>query len=71
MNKNTICLWYNGDAEAAAIYTDSFGKNPDFFQFYKSLEGYRAAFSKPSDIMVVDPSSDFFRYMKSPQGEAP
>ena len=60
-----------GDAEAAAIYTDSFGKNPDFFQFYKSLEGYRAAFSKPSDIMVVDPSSDFFRYMKSPQGEAP
>jgi len=54
-----------GDAEAAARYASAFGKNPEFFQFYKSLEGYRAAFSGVNDIMVMDPSSEFFRYMKS------
>jgi len=59
-----------GDAEAAARYAAAFGKNPDFFQFYKSLEGYRAAFSGANDIMVMDPSSEFFRFMKSSEGKA-
>jgi len=55
-----------GDAEAAALYATAFGKNPEFYRFYKSLEGYRTAFSGANDIMVVDPSSEFFRFMKSP-----
>jgi len=59
-----------GDAEAAARYAAAFGKNPDFYQFYKSLEGYRAAFSGANDIMVMDPSSEFFRYLKSSDGGA-
>jgi len=59
-----------GDAEAASRYAAAFGKNPDFFQFYKSLEGYRAAFSGANDIMVMDPSSEFFRFMKSSEGKA-
>jgi len=54
-----------GDAQAAALYAAAFGKNPEFFRFYKSLEGYRTAFSGANDIMVVDPSSEFFRFMKS------
>ncbi|EWM50054.1 hflC protein [Bordetella holmesii 35009] len=58
-----------GDAQASAIYSDAYSKNPDFYQYYKSLEGYRAAFSKPSDVLLVDPSSDFFRFLKGPQGQ--
>jgi len=54
-----------GDAQAASLYATAFGKNPEFFRFYKSLEGYKTAFSGANDIMVVDPSSEFFRFMKS------
>lgn len=59
-----------GDAQASAIYADAYGKNPEFFNFYKSLEGYRSAFSKPSDVLLVDPSSEFFQFLKSPVGLA-
>jgi modulator of FtsH protease HflC len=55
-----------GDAKAAAIYADAYGKNPEFYSFYRSLEAYKQSFSKKSDMMVVDPSSDFFKYMKNP-----
>lgn len=57
-----------GDAEASAIYAQAYNRDPAFFTFYKSLEAYRSAFSKPSDILVVDPSSDFFQFMKSVNG---
>lgn len=57
-----------GDAAAAAIYAQAYGKNPQFYSFYKSLEGYRAAFSKPSDALVLSPSSDFFKFWNAPQG---
>lgn len=43
---------------------------PEFYQYYKSLEGYRSAFSKPSDVLLVDPSSEFFQFLKHPQGQA-
>ena len=56
-----------GDAEASRIYDQAYGQDPEFFKFYKSLEAYRTAFSKPSDMLVVDPSSDFFSYFKNPQ----
>ena len=54
-----------GDAEAARVYADAFGKDPAFAQFYRSLEAYKASFANKTDVMVVDPSSDFFRSMRS------
>ena len=50
-----------GDAEAARIYADAFGRDPQFAQFYRSLDAYKASFSKKSDVVVVDPSSEFFK----------
>jgi membrane protease subunit HflC len=54
-----------GDAEAARVYAESFGKDPQFAQFYRSLEAYKATFNKKSDVMVLDPSSEFFKGMRS------
>lgn len=52
------------DAKASAIYAEAFGRNPEFYRFYRSLEAYRASFRNKSDVMVIDPSSDFFKYLK-------
>ena len=54
-----------GDAKAATIYAAAFGKNPEFYAFYRSLEAYRQSFDSKSDMMVVDPNSAFFKYLKS------
>jgi len=54
-----------GDAEAARIYAESFGRDPQFAQFYRSLEAYKSTFNKKSDVMVVDPSTDFFKAFRS------
>ncbi|HET6789922.1 MAG TPA: protease modulator HflC [Aquabacterium sp.] len=59
-----------GDAKASALYAESFGKDPQFAQFYRSLEAYRSAFRNKTDVMVVDPSSDFFRAMRGSGGGA-
>jgi membrane protease subunit HflC len=54
-----------GDSQAAKIYNESFGRDPQFAQFYRSLDAYKASFSKKSDVMVLDPSgSDFFKAMR-------
>jgi membrane protease subunit HflC len=53
-----------GDAEAARLYADAFGKDPQFAQFYQSIEAYKASFNKKSDVMVLDPSTDFFKAMR-------
>lgn len=58
-----------GDGEAARIYADAFGKDPEFARFYRSLEAYRRSFSQKSDVMVVDPSADFYSYLKKEGGE--
>ena len=58
-----------GDGEAARIYADAFGKDPEFARFYRSREAYRRSFSQKSDVMVVDPSADFFSYLKKEGGE--
>jgi membrane protease subunit HflC len=55
----------DGDAKASQIYAQAFGQNPEFFKFYRSLEAYRASFKNRSDVMVVDPNSEFFKYFKS------
>lgn len=54
-----------GDAKAAAIYAGAFGQNPEFYAFYRSLEAYRASFRSKGDIMVIEPNSEFFKYLKS------
>src|SRR3954467_11848113 len=54
----------DGDAKASAIFADSFGRDPQFAQFYRSLEAYRASFRNKSDVMIVDQSGDFFKSMR-------
>jgi modulator of FtsH protease HflC len=55
-----------GDARAAAIYAKAFKENPEFYSFYRSLEAYRATFKNKSDILVLDPNSEFFKYFRNP-----
>ena len=55
-----------GDAQASKIYAEAFQRNPEFFAFYRSMEAYRQSLRSKSDVMVLDPSSDFFKYLKSP-----
>jgi membrane protease subunit HflC len=53
-----------GDAEAAAIYADAFGKDPEFYEFVRSLNAYQATFSDGGDLLLLSPNSDFFKYMR-------
>lgn len=55
-----------GDAKASAIYAKTFSESPEFFAFYRSLEAYRASFRSRSDVLVLDPNSEFFRYFRGP-----
>ena len=55
-----------GDAKASSIYAAAFGRNAEFYSFYRSLEAYKQSFKNKSDVMVLDPSSAFFKYLKSP-----
>ena len=60
-----------GDAEAARVYNDAFGRDPQFAQFYRSLEAYKSSFNKRSDVMVLDPSSEFVRAMRGSGAQTP
>lgn len=53
-----------GDAQAAAIYSEAFGANPEFYAFYRSMDAYQKSFRSKSDVLVLEPNADFFRYMK-------
>ena len=57
-----------GDAKAAALYSESFGRDAQFAQFYRSLDAYRSTFTKKSDVMVIDSSSEFFKAMRGGSG---
>ena len=59
-----------GDAKAATIYAQAFQQNPEFYSFYRSMEAYKSSFRSKSDIMVVEPNSDFFRYLRDSAGKA-
>lgn len=59
----------DGDAKAAAIFAEAYSKDPEFYAFVRSLNAYRLSFSGKDDLMVVDPESDFFRYLKDPKGK--
>ncbi|HEX7811789.1 MAG TPA: protease modulator HflC [Burkholderiales bacterium] len=58
----------DGDARASAIYARAFQLSPEFYAFYRSLEAYRQSFKNKGDLLVLEPSSDFFKYLKSPSG---
>jgi len=55
----------DGDAAAAAIYAEAYNKEPEFYSFYRSLQAYRESFTSKSDVLVLDPQSDFFRYLQN------
>lgn len=57
-----------GDAKASEIYAQAYGKNPEFYSFYRSLEAYRNSFKSKSDVLVLEPNSDFFKYMRDAGG---
>lgn len=54
-----------GDAQAAEIYAEAYGQDPEFYQFYRSLNVYQNAFSTPQDILVLQPDSELFKYFKN------
>ena len=54
-----------GDAKAAAIYARAYEQNPEFYAFYRSLEAYKQSFKNKSDVMVLEPNSEFFKYLKN------
>ena len=58
----------DGDAKASAIYARAFQQSPEFYAFYRSLEAYRQSFKNKGDLLILEPSSDFFKYLKSPSG---
>ncbi|HQA09124.1 protease modulator HflC [Zoogloea sp.] len=60
----------DGDARASAIYAQAFGQSPEFYAFYRSLEAYRSSFKNKSDVLVVEPNSEFFKYMKGSGGRS-
>jgi membrane protease subunit HflC len=57
-----------GDAKSSAIYANAYGQNPEFYAFYRSLETYKATFRNKNDLMVLDPNSEFFQYLKQSGG---
>src|SRR5574340_979347 len=56
-----------GDAKASAIYAAAYSSSPEFYSFYRSLEAYRQSFKNKSDVLVLDPNSEFFKYLKNPR----
>lgn len=59
-----------GDANASRTYAEAFGKDPQFFSFYRSLEAYRGSFNSRSDLLVLDPKADFFKFFSGKPGAA-
>jgi membrane protease subunit HflC len=60
----------DGDAKASAIYARAFERNPEFYAFYRSLEAYRQSFKNKGDLLILEPNSEFFKYLKNPAGHA-
>ena len=67
--RKALVVGGQGDATAAKIYADAFTQDPEFYSFLRSLEAYKASFQGDSNVMVLEPDSDFFKYMKSPLGK--
>ena len=65
-NRDAQRLRGEGDAQAALIYARSYGANPEFAAFYRSLQAYRTALGREGDILVIEPDGDFYKYLRSP-----
>ena len=65
-NRDAQRLRGEGDARAAAIYARSYGVNPEFAAFYRTLQAYRTALGREGDILVIEPDGEFFKYLHSP-----
>jgi membrane protease subunit HflC len=59
----------DGDAKASAIYAQAFSQNPEFYSFYRSMEAYKASFRSKSDLLLLEPNSDFFKYLRDAAGK--
>ena len=58
----------DADARAAAVYAAAYGRNPEFYAFYRSIQAYKNSLGKEGDILVVSPDSEFFRYLRDQSG---
>ncbi|MFT6776676.1 MAG: membrane protease subunit HflC [Paraglaciecola sp.] len=67
--RNLRKLKGEGEAQAAQIYAETYTKDPEFYRFLRSMDAYKASFNSKQDVLVVEPDSDFFRYMKNPSGK--
>ncbi|MFW8590849.1 protease modulator HflC [Glaciecola sp. 2405UD65-10] len=67
--RNARQLKGEGDAQAAQIYAQTYNKNPEFYSFLRSMDAYRNSFNSKQDVLVVEPDSDFFRYLNSSSGK--
>jgi membrane protease subunit HflC len=59
-----------GDARSASIYADAFNRDPEFYEFYRSINAYSNVFRDKGDLLVLDPNSDFFKYLKGTGGDS-
>lgn len=67
--REALTLRGDGEAQAAAIYAESYGKDQEFFRFWRSMKAYRSSFGNQSDVLVIEPDSDFFKYLKEAKGQ--
>jgi membrane protease subunit HflC len=67
--RNARKLKGEGDAQAAQIYAQTYTKDPEFYSFLRSMDAYKASFNNKQDVLIVEPDSDFFRYMKNQSGK--
>ena len=67
-NRESLVIRGGAEANAAEIYSATYGKNPDFYNFMRSLQAYENSFKSKNDILVIDPNTEFFKYMKDANG---
>ena len=66
--RDSLKIRGDADSRAANVYSAAYGRNPEFYAFYRSIQAYKASLGKEGDILVVSPESDFFRYLRDPAG---
>ncbi len=67
--RNLCKLRGEGEAQAAKIYAETYTKEPELYRFLRSMDAYKKSFNSKQDVFVIEPDSDFFRYMKNPTGK--
>ena len=66
--RDSLKIRGEADAERNRIYAQAFGQNPEFYKFIRSLEAYKESFKTRSDVLLIDPNSEFLKYFKAPGG---